>query len=186
MTHETDREWQLIQQIKHGNIAAMKDFYTLFSGYLTAVCARYLSDKEDIKDVLQESFINIYKSAGKFEYRGAGSLKAWSARIAANEALKHLKEREKLKITNVPDWDLPDVADADEPDFGDIPTSVIMQMIQSLPTGYRTVFNLYVFEQKSHKEIAAMLHIAENSSASQFHRAKSLLMKEINKYRSKN
>lgn len=81
------------------------------------------------------------------------------------------------------DWDIPDDNDNIEPDFEDIPTTAILEMISSLPVGYRTVFNLYVFEEKSHKEIASMLNIAENSSASQFHRAKRLLVKEIEKYR---
>ncbi|HNX65523.1 MAG TPA: sigma-70 region 4 domain-containing protein, partial [Bacteroidales bacterium] len=66
----------------------------------------------------------------------------------------------------------------------DIPSSVILDMIRSLPQGYRTVFNLYVFEEKSHKEIASILNIAENSSASQFHRAKSILVKKIKEYKS--
>ena len=85
----------------------------------------------------------------------------------------------------MPDWDLPDIADEQEPDFDEIPTSVILKMIGTLPTGYRTVFNLYVFEEKSHKEIASILGIAENTSASQLHRAKKLLIKEIEIYRTK-
>lgn len=91
----------------------------------------------------------------------------------------------RLKITNLPSWDLPDMPDEREPDFEDIPTSVILEMIRTLPIGYRTVFNLYIFEEKSHKEIASILGIAENSSASQLHRAKNLLVKEIESYRIK-
>jgi len=86
---------------------------------------------------------------------------------------------------NLPSWDLPDMADDREPDFNDIPISVILEMIRKLPLGYRTVFNLYVFEEKSHKEIASILNIAENTSASQLHRAKGLLMQEIDLYRLK-
>ncbi len=93
--------------------------------------------------------------------------------------------KSKLKVTNLPSWDLPDMTDDQEPDFEDIPTSAILDMIRTLPVGYRTVFNLYVFEEKSHKEIAQILGIAENSSASQLHRAKRLLIKEIESYRIK-
>jgi RNA polymerase sigma-70 factor (ECF subfamily) len=71
----------------------------------------------------------------------------------------------------------------EEPDLDDIPTSVILEMIRSLPVGYRTVFNLYIFENKSHKEIASILDIAENTSASQLHRAKSCLAKQISVYK---
>lgn len=185
MTKEENKERQLLQQIVQGNKLAMKRFYDDNSGYLTAVCSRYISNREDIKDILQESFIKIFKSIDKFEFKGAGSLRAWSTRIVVNESLRHIKENEKMQLTNLPNWELPELADDHEPDFDDIPTSVILEMIQSLPVGYRTVFNLYVFENKSHKEIASILNIAENTSASQYHRAKGMLIKEIELYRIK-
>lgn len=185
MTKEENKELQLLQQIVQGNKLAMKRFYDDNSGYLTAVCSRYISNREDIKDILQESFIKIFKAIDKFEFKGAGSLRAWSTRIVVNESLRHIKENEKMQLTNLPNWELPELADDQEPDFDDIPTSVILEMIQSLPVGYRTVFNLYVFENKSHKEIASILKIAENSSASQYHRAKGVLVKEIELYRQK-
>jgi len=185
MIEETNSERELIRQIVQGNRYAMKRFYDDHSGYLTAVCARYISNREDMKDVLQESFLKIFKAFPSFRYKGAGSLRAWSARIVVNEALKHLKANEKMQFTSLPEGDLPDQTDDRDPDFEDIPASVIQEMIRALPPGYRTVFNLYVFEQKSHKEIAAILHIAADSSASQFHRAKAILMKEIELYRLK-
>lgn len=185
MVRKETKEQALLRQITRGNTLAMKEFYTIYSGYLTAVCARYISNEEDVKDILQESFIKIFKAMERFEYKEEGSLKAWSTRIVVNEALKHIKENQKLKVTNLPNWDLPDMADDTEPDFEDIPTSAILDMIRALPIGYRTVFNLYIFEEKSHKEIARMLGIAENSSASQLHRAKNLLIKEIELYRMK-
>ena len=74
-----------------GNKAAMKKFYEENAGYLTAVCSRYISNREDVKDVLQESFIKIFKAIDKFKFRGAGSLRAWSARIVVNESLQHIK-----------------------------------------------------------------------------------------------
>ncbi len=183
MIKDESRERELLQQIVRGDKNAMKAFYDIYSGYLTAVCSRYISNKEDVKDILQESFLNIFKAIHTFKYRGKGSLKAWSARIVVNESLKHIKENEKMQLISLPDWDFPDQVDDEELDFEDIPTSAILEMINSLPIGYRTVFNLYVFEEKSHKEIASILGIAENSSASQLHRAKNLLVKEIELYR---
>ncbi len=185
MTKEEKKEQEHIRQIVQGNKLAMKKFYDNHSGYLTAVCARYMSNKEDVKDVLQESFLKIFNAIHKFEYRGKGSLRAWSARIVVNEALKMIKQYNKMQLTNLPSWELPDPVDEVEPDIEDIPASVIMEMIKTLPTGYRTVFNLYIFEEKSHKEIASILNISENTSASQFHRAKALLVKEIELYRIK-
>lgn len=185
MTKDENRERELHQQILSGNKIAMKDFYDIYSRYLTAVCSRYISNKEDIKDVLQESFLKIFKNIDKFKYRGIGSLKAWSARIVMNESLNHIKQNKKLLLTSLTDWDMPDQDDNQVPDFEDIPTSTILEMISALPIGYRTVFNLFVFEEKSHKEIASILEIAENTSASQLHRAKGVLIKEIELYRKK-
>lgn len=178
-------EQELLQQLVQGNRLAMREFYDSNSRYFAAVCSRYVSNEEDVKDVLQESFLKIFRAIHTFEYRGAGSLRAWSARIVVNEALKQIKENDRLQLTTLPSWDLPDQEEEQEPDFEEIPTSAIMEMIQSLPTGYRTVFNLYVFEKKTHKEIASMLGISENTSASQFHRAKAQLVKEIELYRLK-
>lgn len=185
MTKEENKERELIRQIVQGNRVAMKRFYDDHSGYLTTVCARYISNREDIKDVLQESFLKIFNAMHKFEYKGPGSLRGWSARIVVNEALNHIKANEKMLFTDFPEADLPDLDEEREPDFEDIPTSVILDVIRMLPPGYRTVFNLYVFENKSHKEIASILHIAESSSASQLHRAKAILKKEIELYRLK-
>lgn len=185
MIEKESRERELIRQIVQGNRVAMKRFYDDHSGYLTAVCARYISNREDVRDILQESFLKIFNAMYKFEYKGTGSLRAWSARIVVNEALNHIRANEKIQFTALPDEDLPDPADEGEPDFEDIPTSVILDMIRMLPAGYRTVFNLFIFENKSHKEIAALLHIAESSSASQLHRAKGVLMREIELYRLK-
>ncbi len=185
MIEEANSERELIRQIVQGNRMAMKRFYDDHSGYLTAVCARYISNREDIKDVLQESFLKIFKAIPTFTYKGSGSLRAWSVRIVVNEALKHIRTNEKMQFTSLAEGDLPDQTDERDPDFEDIPASVIQEMIRTLPPGYRTVFNLYVFEQKSHKEIASILHIAADSSASQLHRAKAILMKEIELYRLK-
>lgn len=184
MIKEEDKEQELLKNIQSGNVVAMKDFYTTYSGYLTTVCSRYIFDTDDIKDVLQESFIKIFKAIANFEYKGLGSLKAWSTRIVVNESLKFLKTKERLEFINKPMWDLPDMAEVEEPDFVEIPTSVILEMVRSLPIGYRTVFNLYIFEKKSHKEIASILKITENTSASQLHRAKNLLVKQIGIYKS--
>ncbi len=132
MIEEEGRERELIRQIIHGNRVAMKRFYDDHSGYLTAVCARYIPNKEDVRDILQESFLKIFNAIHKFEYKGSGSLRAWSARIVVNEALNHIKANEKMQFTDLPDGDLPDPDDERKPDFEDIPTSVIMEMIRML------------------------------------------------------
>jgi len=174
-------ETELVQLVRAGNSAAMKELYVRYSGYLAAVCSRYIADREQARDVLHDSFIKIFSAFGQFEYRGKGSLRAWMTRIAVNEALKSLKRRERFDPLPA-DRELPDTNGGDDPPLADIPQSVILEMIRALPAGYRTVFNLYVFEGRSHREIAGMLGIAESSSASQLHRAKNMLIKRIREY----
>lgn len=177
-------EQEIVRLIRQGDEVAMKELYDCHIEYLTAVCSRYIICEEDIKDVLQDSFIKILTSIDRFEYRGQGSLKAWMTRVVVNESLKFLKKNERLNTIQY-EWDLPDAIDEeDEPDTRNVPASVVQEMIRQLPAGYRTVFNLYVFEQKSHKEIAALLNIKENTSASQLCRAKDMLAKRINEYNS--
>ncbi len=162
----------------------MADLYRRYAGYLTAVVSRYVSDRDDVKDILQTSFVKIFTSMDRFEYRGNGSVKAWMTRITVNETLKFLKRDEKFlsaEVVGIPDSGTDEVPDADG-----IPAAVIQDMISRLPQGYRTVFNLYVFEEKSHKEIAALLGISEGTSASQFHRAKAMLATKIREYRKRN
>lgn len=145
----------------------------------------YGGDKEAAEDVLHDGFIRIFQSIGQFSYQGEGSLRAWLSRVMVNEALGYLRKKNLQIQQEVLMDDIPDTLEADDGDMNEIPRSVLMKMIAELPDGYRTVFNLYVFEEKSHKEIAALLGITEHTSSSQFYRAKTLLIKKINEYRKK-
>lgn len=177
-------EEQIIRLVQRGDTTAMKSLYNLHVRYLTAVCARYIARDEDVKDVLQESFLKIFSSIDRFEYRGEGSLRAWMTRIVINEALKLLRREQRLDTVGLRQ-EHTDTAD-EEPATKQIPAEALHEMIRSLPDGYRTVFNLYVMEQRSHKQIAALLGISESTSASQLHRAKALLAEKIKHYRTTN
>ncbi len=170
----------LIDLAANGDNRAMKAIYDRYAEYLSAVCTRYISDDNDRKDVLQECFVRIFTSLDKFHFRSDGSFKAWMIRIVVNESLRFLK---KNMSNNFIDYEseLPDVAE--EPDVEGIPDDVVNDMILSLPPGYRMVFNLYVFGNKSHKEISKMLNIGESSSASQLSRAKAFLAKRVKEYK---
>ncbi|MDO4771227.1 RNA polymerase sigma factor [Porphyromonas sp.] len=175
-----DSEEILIKKILNGEQNAMRGLYDKYSGVLSTTCRRYIPYEDDMKDVLQDAFIKIFDKLNTFQYRGEGSLLAWMTRVVVNEALKHLRDTGKRNIVSST-WDLPDVSEEDEPDgVSNIPPEKLLEAIQQLPDGYRAVFNLYVFEQKSHKEIAQLLDINEASSASQYHRAKKALKKRIN------
>ncbi|MDD6252986.1 MAG: RNA polymerase sigma factor [Candidatus Cryptobacteroides sp.] len=176
-----DTERQIAEDIRKGSHTAMKELYDSWSGYLFALCRRYVPDREAAEDLLQDSFVKIFSSIDSFTYKGPGSLKAWMSRITVNEALQYLRKRKHTDFIEYKDY-LPDQADDEEPDVGTLPPSEIQRMIGELPDGYRTIFNLFVFEEKSHKEIAALLGITESTSASQFHRARKILAKKIKDY----
>lgn len=181
---ETEEE-RWLRKALDGNNTATEWIYRKHVRYLSALCSRYITEDEDIKDVLQESFIKIFTSLDSFEYRGEGSLKAWIAKITLNETLKFVRNNSRLPIDSIDDKDM-NIADGDSMETEDIPTDVLHQFIRELPDGYRTVFNLYVIDDKSHKEIAQLLGIKENTSASQLHKAKSMLAQKIKLYRTIN
>lgn len=181
---ETEEE-RWLRKALDGDNTATEWIYRRHVQYLSALCSRYITEDEDIKDVLQESFIKIFTSLDRFKYRGEGSLKAWMAKITLNETLKFVRNNSRLPIDSIDDKDM-NIADGDSMETEDIPTDVLHQFIRELPDGYRTVFNLYVIDDKSHKEIAQLLGIKENTSASQLHKAKSMLAQMIKHYRTIN
>lgn len=181
---ETEEE-RWLRKALDGDNTATEWIYRKHVRYLSALCSRYITEDEDIKDVLQESFIKIFTSLDSFKYRGEGALKAWMAKITLNETLKFVRNNSRLPIDGIDDKDI-NIADDDSMETEDIPTDVLHQFIRELPDGYRTVFNLYVIDDKSHKEIAQLLGIKENTSASQLHKAKSMLAQKIKHYRTIN
>lgn len=179
--HRENGEEHLLQRVQKGDLAAAESLYRLHVRYLSALCSRYLANDEDIKDVLQDSFLKIYSSIAAFQYRGPGSLRGWMAKVTLNEALKFLRNANRLNTVDVDEQQL-NVAD-DNLETEHIPTDVLHQFVRELPDGYRTVFNLYVIDDKSHKEIAQLLGIRENTSASQLHKAKAILAHKIRQYK---
>lgn len=171
-------EKELLDDIKKGDRGALHQLYSRYVGYAMAVGLRYVPDRDDLNDVIQDSFVKILSSVNRFEYRGEGSLKGWVLRIVSNEAINFIKQKTKFSFVD----EFPDEIEEQEPDVDKVPPQVLNQIISELPDGYRMVLNLYVFEQKSHKEIAEMLDIKESTSASQYLRAKKLLASKINNY----
>lgn len=175
-------EQQLFERLKNGDPSAQKTLYTKYVGSLAAVCSRYVADADDVKDVLQDAFVKVFTQFGSFRYRGEGSLKAWLVRIVINTSLTFLKTAGRLNVVREDEVRIADAAD-EEPDADGVPPDVLQGMIRQLPDGYRTVLNLYVFENKSHKEIAAILNIKPTSSASQLFHAKAMMAKMIKEYK---
>ena len=139
--NKTHSEERLLRKVQKGDTSAAESLYRLHVRYLSALCSRYLTNDEDIKDVLQEAFIKIFTLIGDFEYRGTGSLRGWMARITLNETLKFLRTDSRLNFVEM---------------------------------------------DERHKEIAALLGIKENTSASQLFKAKAMLARKIKQYRTIN
>ena len=179
-----NEEQRLVKRLQEGDKTAAREFYTRYGGSLAGVCVRYISDEEDVKDVIQNALVHIFSHITEFKYRGSGSLEAWVVRIAVNESLKFLRTKVQYELLQ-PDYDVIDDSE-DDPSVRDIPPDILRKMLNRLPTGYRTVLNLYVFEGKNHQEIARLLGIKKDSSASQLLRAKSMLAQMIRKYNNNN
>lgn len=174
-------EQRLAYNIQHGDRAAMHQLYNLYSGYAMALALRYVPDRDDASDILQDSFVKIFSSISTYEYCGEGSLKSWVARIVVNEALGFLRRRSGITFTD----EIPESTTEEEPDIGLVSDEKLSEFIASLPEGYRVVLNLYVFGGMSHKEIAEELGITPSTSASQFFHAKKMLARMINEYTKK-
>lgn len=168
-------EQDLIRACAKGDRLAQRELYEKYSRMMYAVCLRYTKSDEEAKDVLQESFIKVFRSIDKF--RGESRLVYWIKRIVVNTALNHL--RDKLKM--LPMVDLESLADSIDYDqfISSYSLDELLAMIQQLPTGCRVVFNLYAVEGYSHREIGVMLGISEGTSKSQYSRAKKLLQSKI-------
>lgn len=176
---ETERE--LLDAIRKGERAAMRRLYDRYSKYAMAIGLRYIPNRDDMRDVLQDSFVKIITNIGHFDYRGEGSLKSWVSRIVANRAIDHIREHERLPFTEEKSDDVID----EEPDVGEVPPDLLDAMIGQLPAKYRVVLNLFVFEQLSHREISQQLGISEQNSAMLFFRAKKMLQQMIVEYKNK-
>lgn len=173
------REQQLVKAFAKQDAQAMDRLYAEYAGYLTGVCARYIPNREDLHDVLQESFIKIFTKISTFEYRGKGSLKAWLTRVVINESLRFLRDRHTNLFVDS-DQELPDIPESPPPN--DLTAEQLTQLIGQLPPGYRTVFNLFAIEGKSHNEIATLLNIKPATSASQYFKAKNMLARLVKQY----
>lgn len=172
-----ETELELLTAVKAGDRQAMRRLYERFKGYATSIGHRYIPDNDDVDDVVQDTFISIFTAIGRFEPNGEGALKAWIGRTVVNKSLDFIKKHERISFTDK----MPEQAD-EEAELERIPPEVMSRMIAQLPPGYRMILNLYVFERCSHSEIAQRLGIKENSSTSQYARAKQMLIKMINDY----
>jgi len=173
-------ERQLIESCRRGDRVGQKDLYDRFARKMMGVCYRYVNDKETAADLLQDGFVKVFQSLGS--YSGVGSFEGWVRKIFVNTALEYLRKSDVLRDAT----DLDNTAEPVQPDDSAISSMTageLMKLVQELPPGFRTVFNLFAIEGYSHKEISDMLNITESTSRSQFTRARQILQKKVNALR---
>ena len=178
-------EEALIKKAIARDTDAIGVLYDRYAPKLLSACYRYAGNREDAEDILHDGFIKIIQKLETFRIRSEGTLEAWMRKIVVNTALNFLRNRHKDK--NFADTDPGvDRTDLHEEEGGDpmeiysrIDQERLLSLICELPAGYRTVFNLYVFEQFGHKDIAKVLGCSENTSKSQLSKARALLRKKL-------
>ena len=150
--------------------------YHKYSPKMFSICLRYASDYHKAEDILQDGFMKVFKNIHKFRHEG--SFEGWMRRIFVNTAIEHYRK-------SVPMYPILEVNNSDHDVINDytienLAAADLMKLIRDLSPGYRTVFNMYVIEGYSHKEIANSLGISEGTSKSQLARARYLLQKKVN------
>jgi RNA polymerase sigma-70 factor (ECF subfamily) len=171
-------EHELIAACMKGNIVAQQQLYEKYAGKMLGLCLRYAGTREVARDLLHEGFIRLLNKIKT--YKGEGSFEGWMRKLFINTALEYLRKKDALK--QYEDYTASLLA-ADDSVFEKIAADELMEKIAALPDGYRAVFNLYAVEGYSHQEIAALLNISENTSRSQYMRARNYLQKTIRETR---
>ena len=178
-------EKALIQEVKKRNRKALEELHNRYAPVLMGLSLRYCGNRTDAEDVLHDAFIKILSGINSFDERPNSSFEGWLKRITVNTALNFIRSKTKINLlvsVNPMVEDLQEEQTAEDSflKMGEFLTKdIILQMICELPDGYRTVFNMYVFEEFSHKEIASELNCTENTSKSQLFKARSILKRKI-------
>lgn len=167
-------EAELLEGCRKGQAQAQRMLYDRYSRIMFGVCLRYASSREDAQDILQEGFIRVFKNLDTF--RGEGSMEGWVRRIMIHTSIEHYRRRSKYFLVDVNEAQGLEVT----PDaIGKLSRDELLSLIQELPPGYRTIFNLYEVEGFSHQEIGTMMNVSVGTSKSQLSRAKSWLKERI-------
>lgn len=174
--HLTDDIPSLVKSACDGDARAQKSIFDMLSGKMFALCIRYMGDRDTAEDVLQDGFVTLFSKLDS--YCGEGSFEGWARKIFVNTALMRLRRNDVLRDSA--DMESAEgLCESSPSPIQDIGYEELSRMIAGLPAGFRTVFNMYVIEGYSHKEIGEALGISEVTSRSQLQRARMLLQSKI-------
>lgn len=167
-----ETEQELIQGCLKNNRQAQEALYRMHASKMYHICLSYTGDRDTAKDILQESFIKVFKNIG--DYKTDNSLEGWIRRIVTNTAIDFYRKEKRIRyFEDTYDKSTGIVVPADQ--YLKMNTDNVLQQVKRLPEGARLVFHMFAVEGYSHKEIALKLNISEGTSKSQFNRARTLL-----------
>ena len=175
-TYLLDKIAKLIQACIYGDRHSQSSLYEQFSKKMFGVCMRYAKNREEAEEIMQEGFVQVFKSLHNFKH--AGSFEGWIRKIMVYSAIQHYRTRPKMHpVIDITGTEVKESGDEDI--LARLHKKELLKMVQALPPSYRLIFNLYVFEGMKHREIAEQLGIAEGTSKSNFFDAKLLLQKAV-------
>jgi len=174
----------IIKRCKRGDRKAQESVYNLLAGKMFAVCLRYCPNYEEARDLLHDGFVTVFTKIGQFSH--GGSFEGWVRRIFVNQAIERYRNDAKvLMVTGIDENDRCFATSDDDGDEVDewgayqLTETELLAMVDELPPQYKVVFNLYVIDGLSHREIAKKLGISESASRSDLLRARGILQKRI-------
>jgi RNA polymerase sigma-70 factor (ECF subfamily) len=172
---------QIIDGCINGDRDAQEVLYKAYSPTMFGICLRYSKSRDEAQDIMQEGFIKVFGNIHKF--RKEGSLEGWVKRIMVNTSLNYIQKQKRSQyhkdIDEINELNIEQMEEP-EPDI-QYNQKELLDIVQKLPDGYKSVFNLYVFEKYKHREIAEILGISVNTSKSQLSKARVFLQKELHK-----
>lgn len=175
-------EQELARLCTAGDREAQGELYAQYASRLYALCYRYVADREEAQDLMHDAMIKAMDSFRSFSYSGDGSLYAWLRRLTVNVVIDRLRQMSKLRLVPLDQTMETGNPEADDNAADDIPAQVLMDLVASLPSVRRTVFNMYCIDGFSHKDIAAAIGITEKGSASILAKARTQLKSQVNDY----
>lgn len=167
---------QLVMACLRGDASSQRRLYVQYQRQMFRICLRYAGSREEAEDFLQEGFVRVFRDLG--QYRMEGPLGAWIRRVILNAIFQHLRKR-KLVLSDTPAGDLENDLATNEDLPGNLDAEILTNLIQALPDGYRTVFNMFAIEGYTHPEIAEILGISVGTSKSQLFKARALLQAQV-------
>ncbi len=182
--HKKISEELLIEGCIEGDRYAQKMLFENYRATMFAICMRYAKNKMEAEDVMIDGFMMIYSNMATFKKKG--SFEGWMKRIMVNTAINNYRLNYKnYLVSSLDDEKHIEISDETEIYKDDLSSKILMDMIQSLPDGYRMVFNLFEIEGYSHKEIASMFNVSVSTTKTQLFYAKKALQNKIAKLNNK-